>query len=145
MTVLVLFGSDCVCTLQNQSCQLPSCYFGNSLSQWFDIRPIFLCESNIILTFIVHDSNTIYNHLFMLFGKLCSKELHKWVLYVLKSVEKHDKGSGQNCSDHNLYWILVHVVVHWLVIPKMRGIQHVEFVTIPMSMLMLGEGLSQEE
>ena len=135
ITVSVLFGSNCVCALQNKSHQLPSCYFWKSLLQQFHIRPIFLCWSNVMLTFIFKNSNTIYNYLLMLFGKLCSIELHKWVLYVLERFEKHDKGSGQNCPDHDLNWILVHVVVHWLVIPKVRGVNYIEFVTIPTRIL----------
>ena len=67
----------------------------------------------------------------MVSGKLCSKEFHKWVLLVLEFVEKHDKGSGQNLPDHDLYQIFVDVVLHWQQIPHTRGSQWIEIVIIP--------------
>ena len=114
MTVLVLFGSDCVCTIQNQLCQLTSHYSGNSFFQWLHIRPIFCqCPSHVMLRFLFHDKDTIWKHLFIVFGKLCSIEFHNRVLLVLQFVEKHDKGSGHNFPDRSLYEILKDVVLHW--------------------------------
>ena len=57
-----------------------------------------MCENNVMLTFIFHDINTIQKHLFMVFGKLCSIELCNWVLLVLESLEKHDKGVMMSCN-----------------------------------------------
>ena len=67
----------------------------------------------------------------MVSWKLCSIEFCKWVLLVLKFVEKHDKGSDQNLPDHGLYQIFVDVVLHWQWIPHMRGSQCIEFVMTP--------------
>ena len=59
--------------------------------------------------------------MFMVSGKHGSIEFRNWVLSVLKFLEKHDEGSGQNLPDQSLYRIFVDVVVHWQQIPSLRG------------------------